>query len=194
MELVDYPQAILDASREYLKLESQVQDIKKEIDDLEWQISKPIYSNAELKNQSQRDYARKEALSLNSAYQNALNEYKEICGKRNEIKVNLNFLRERCSVLKISQLARLEFLSRVEVPNDIRVHLAGSALQGLFTSSAHNYLDPQDSVKKISVFVEALLSQFNEELTSSNLWSNRVSTPEFYPEEPDESEFEDELE
>ena len=91
--------------------------------------------------------------------------------------------------MKIAQLARLEFLSRVETPNDIRVHLVGLALQGFFTSSAHNYINPPEATNKIFSFVELLLKQIHDNPANINLWANGISAPEFYNEETEGSEF-----
>ena len=191
MELLDYPLAIADTSRQYLELEQQVQKLKKETERIEIEVSKPIYFDSALKNQSQRDFARKEALSTSIVYQKVLEELDEVSKKKNSLGIELRYLREKCSVLKIAQLARLEFLSRSETPDDIRTHLAGMGLQGLFMAYAYNNLDPLDAAAKISVFVEATLSKLKEGSSQSSVWEGEISAPELYPDESEELEDED---
>jgi hypothetical protein len=183
MELLDYPQAIAECSREYLKLEQQCQSLQKEAARIELEISQPIYFDPTLKNQSQRDYARKEALSTSSVYQKALEDLDKVSYAKRSLGVELRYLREKCSVLKIAQLARLEFLSRSETPEDIRAHLAGMGLQGLFMTYAYNDLDPQNAAGKISVFVEAMLNKLKEGASQNSVWEGAISAPELCPDE-----------
>jgi hypothetical protein len=189
MELVDYPQAIADASRKYLKIDQQVQELKKDAERIKWEFIRSVTFDPTSKNQGQRDCRLTEALNNSLEYQEALSKLERANEEKSSFQIELRFLREKCSVLKIAQLARLEFLSRVETPNDIRVHLAGLGLQGLFGSYAYNSMDPPDAAGKIFSFVEALLSQFNAESTENTLWAAKVSTPEFDQEEPSGSEF-----
>ncbi len=191
MELVDYPQAIAEASREYFKLDQQVQQLKKEVERIKWEISSSVTFDPTLKNQGQRDCRQTEALSNSSEYQKALSEFEKACQEKSLFQIELRYLREQCSVLKISQLARLEFLSRVETPEDIRVHLAGLALEGLLGSYAHNLINPPEAADKIFGFVESLLARLNEKNAVDSIWASKISAPEFCQEEAEGFEFDD---
>jgi len=90
-------------------------------------------------------------------------------------------------------MAKLEFLSRVENFDDIRVHLAGLGLQGLFSSYSSRFTTATNAANQISIFIEALAAKLQAgDVTRNKLWAQELSTPEFQPEEPQEGELEDE--
>jgi hypothetical protein len=196
MEMVDYPQAIAEASKQFLKADQQVRHLEKEVKRLQLEVSKQVTFDPALKNQNQRDCRNAELLNENPQYQALLTQLETARDERSLIGFELRYLKDRFSSLKLALLAKLEFLNRVETPNDIRVHLAGLGLQGLFSAyGGITRTTPSEAANQILTFVEALAAelQVGEPMTDE-LWLQKMSTPEFHPEEAQGSEFGDETE
>ena len=194
MELTDYPEAIAEAARQYLAADQQVRQLQRSLEQLKQEVDQQVVFDPTLKNQNQRDCRRAEKLNANSEYQAVLTQLETARHEREMVQIALRYRRDRFSSLKLSLLAKLEFLSRVETKEDIRAHIAGLALQGLFSS----YINPRsntpgDAANQIVSFVEALLVRLEAgEPITDELWAQKVTTPEFYPEESEETESEGE--
>ena len=79
MELVDYPQALAVASREFLVLDQQVKQLKKEIEQIQWDTFSLVSFDPTLKNQNQRDCRKREVLNSNSEYLDLLSKFEKVC-------------------------------------------------------------------------------------------------------------------
>jgi hypothetical protein len=193
MELIDYPQAIADASREFLAAEEQVRQLEKEVEQLKLTIDSQVYFDPKLKNQNQRDCCRAEILRDNAQYQAMLIQLETARRQRSSARLHLKYLQDRFAALKLSVLAKMEFLIRVQSPDDVRVHLAGLGLEGLFSSYGGVRLTtPSKAADQILAFVEALTTKLREgRPMSDEQWIQKMSTPEFLPEEDEGAEFED---
>lgn len=194
MELMDYPRAIADASKQLLVAEQQAGRLQKELKQLELEISGQVYFDPALKNQNQRDCCKSEMLNANTQYQALLAQVATARHERNLARIHLQFLQDQFAALKLATLAKLEFLIRVQSPEDIRVHLAGLGLEGLFSAyGGVRFTTPSDAAEQILAFVQALAIKLKEgEPMSDEMWMQKMRTPEFEPEEAQGREFEDE--
>lgn len=189
MELIDYPQAILDASKEFLAYEQQVQELQQKVDKLRHVIHSEAAFDPKLKNQNQRDARINELLNTSPDYQAALAQLTTARSERYLARTELEFLRNKFSAIKLSILAKLEFLNRIETPQDVRIQLAGMGLQGLFSNYyTTRSTTPEEAAEKIDAFVEAVIKQLK---TTDSVWAQGIQAPEFYHDEPEESELDD---
>ncbi|MCU0549564.1 MAG: hypothetical protein MUC48_09480 [Leptolyngbya sp. Prado105] len=194
MELVNYPQAIADASREFLNADQQVRQLEKNVEQLKLSIDSQVYFDPALKNQHQRDCRRAEMLRDDASYQAALSQLEAARQERGSARIHLKYLQDQFAALKLAVLTKLEFLSRVQTSDDIRIHLAGLGLEGLFASGlfpafgAQNLL-PSEAASQIVAFVEALVTELRKsESISDELWGQKMNAPEFLPPESEEPE------
>lgn len=202
MELVNYPQAIADASREFLNADQQVRQLEKNVEQLKLSIDSQVYFDLALKNQHQRDCRRAEMLRDDASYQAALSQLEAARQERGSARIHLKYLQDQFAALKLAVVAKLEFLSRVQTPDDIRIHLAGSGLEGLFSSrlfpvfGAQDLIpSPSEAATQIVAFVEALVTELRKsESISDDLWGQKINAPEFLPPESEEPEDEGERE
>lgn len=196
MELIDYPEAIADKIRKTLEVDLQIRKLQSEIDFLVHTVNYQVFFDPTLKNQNQRDAQKTELLTTNAEYTVKLAEINAIRFERSLLKVELEYLRNKFSALKLAAVVKLDILVKLadtaQQSGALRGHLAGMALQSIFSNIYHDHNQslPSEVADRVVTFADAVIARLNTESTTENeLWAKTVVTEDLAEDNPEESEF-----
>ncbi len=196
MELIDYPEAIAEQARKTLEVDRQMRQLQSEIDSSVHAVNSQVAFDPTLKNQNQRDARKTELLAANTEYTVKLAEIDAIRVERSLLKVELEYLRNKFSALKLAAVVKLDILVKLadtaQQSGALRGHLAGMALQSIFSNVyyARNQSLPSEVADRVVTFADAVIARLNTESTAENeLWAKTVVTEDLAEENPEESEF-----
>lgn len=198
MELIDYPQAIAEQARKVLKVFQQVQQRQSEIDSLVQAVTVQVCFDPTLKNQNQRDARKTELLAADKHYTEKLAELQAVRNELTSLKIELEYLRNKFAAVKLAAAVKLDVIAKLgdTARNEtLRAHLAGMALQSVFSSVYLAQISslPLEVAERAVTFADALVARLSAEGTASDeLWSQKVYSEEnFGVEDPEDSESEE---
>lgn len=111
MKLADYPQAIAKLQRQILDLDQSLISLSESVKIFEAEIDKAIAFDASLKNDTQRKAQRIQMQQTDGDYYQSSLLLKQTKEKRDSLAIDLEFLRNQFSILKLEKreaIAQLE--------------------------------------------------------------------------------------
>lgn len=198
MELIDYPEAIAEQARKSLKVSQQVQQRQAIINSLVNAVSHQVAFDPTLKNQNQRDVRKTELLNADKQYTEKLAELQALRNELNLLRIDLEYLRNKFAAVRLAVAVKLDVSAKLgdtASAETVRAHLAGMALQSVF-SSVYFSLEPTlplEVAERAVTFADALVARLDAEGTpDGNFWSQKVYSEEnFGVEDPEDSQLEE---
>ena len=192
MELIDYPQAINEEAHKCLEVFQQVQQQKSEIDCLVNAVFCQVTFDPTLKNQNQRDARKATILAEDRQYTEKLAKLQTLKNELVSLKIHLEYLRNKFAAVRLAAAVKLDVITKLgdtATAETLRAHLAGMALQSVFSSVyLSQTISPLEVAEQAVTFADALVSRLEvESVGNSTLWEKKV----YAQQDLEEEEFDD---
>ena len=192
MELIDYPRAINEKAHKCLEVFQQVQQQKSEIDCLVNAVFCQVAFDPTLKNQNQRDARKATILAEDRQYTEKLAKLQTLKNELVSLKIHLEYLRNKFAAVRLAAAVKLDVITKLgdtATAETLRAHLAGMALQSVFSSVCLSQtISPLEVAEQAVTFADALVSRLEvESVGDSTLWEKKV----YAQQDLEEEEFDD---